>query len=147
MTNLSNLRRLTFFSNLSSSTSSALKSAQDTSRINYEICSDLHFVDFGWRPTCHLWEDEPSNNNGDQACSREAATQKRRQHFSPPYPPYWKRRCTYKKPVLTPQPFLVKVPLIIRGVVKLNIMPKRLDVARDQAAVLARRRCSAVSAA
>jgi len=54
---------------------------------------------------------------------------------------------TYKKPVLTPQPALVKVPLIMRGVVKLNIMPKRLDVARDQAAVLARSRCSAVSAA
>lgn len=54
---------------------------------------------------------------------------------------------TYKKPVLTPQPALVKVPLIMSGVQKLNIMPMRLELARDQAAVLARSRCSAVSAA
>ena len=40
---------------------------------------DLQFVDFTWRPTCHLWEDEPSDNNGDCTRTREAATQTRHQ--------------------------------------------------------------------
>lgn len=40
---------------------------------------NLHFVDFGRRPTCHLWEDEPSDNNGNCTRTCEALLQKRRQ--------------------------------------------------------------------
>ena len=52
---------------------------------------------------------------------------------------------TYKNPVLTPH---VVTPglLIINGVQKLNMMPMRLELARDQAAVRALRRCAATSA-
>jgi hypothetical protein len=38
------------------------------------VCG-LQFVDFSWRPTCHLWEDEPRDNNGDRTRTCEAATQ------------------------------------------------------------------------
>jgi hypothetical protein len=46
------------------------------------VSCDLHFVDFGRRPTCYLWEDEPSDYNGDCTRTREASTQKRHQPFS-----------------------------------------------------------------
>lgn len=39
---------------------------------------------------------------------------------------------TYKKPVLTPH---LAFPLIMRGVQKLNMIPKALDEARAQPAV------------
>ena len=57
----------------------------------------------------------------------------------------WMEYATYKNPVLTPH---VVTPglLIINGVQKLNMMPMRLELARDQAAVRALRRCAATSA-
>jgi hypothetical protein len=132
------------------STMSVLGSAHDASRHRYGGC-DLHFVDFSWRPTCNLWEDEPSDNNDDCTCTREALTQKKRQAFLLiiAFSRWGTRRCTYKKPVLTPHLWVdvLLVPLIISGVQKLNIMPMRLDKARDQAAVRARRRCWGISAA
>ncbi|KFY99932.1 hypothetical protein V500_01239 [Pseudogymnoascus sp. VKM F-4518 (FW-2643)] len=60
------------------STMSVLGSAQEASRHRYGMGCDLHFVDFSWRSTCHLWEDEPSDNNDDCTGTREASTQKRR---------------------------------------------------------------------
>jgi hypothetical protein len=65
---------------------SALRSARHDLRDEYGIFPDSHFVDFSRRSACHLWEDEPSNNNGDEACTGEAATEKRRQHFLYPIP-------------------------------------------------------------
>ena len=57
--------------------------------------------------------------------------------------------CTYKKAVFTPHlvPPASIVPLIIKGVQKLNMMAMRLDDARDQPAVFARRGCRGTSAA
>jgi len=57
----------------------------------------------------------------------------------------YRRVCTHKKPVLTPHGGLPW--LIISGVQKLNMMAMRLEKASDQAAVRARRRCVGISAA
>jgi hypothetical protein len=52
----------------------------------------------------------------------------------------------YKNPVLTPH-LVTPGLLIISGVQKLNIIPTRFELARDQAAVRARRRWDGTSAA
>lgn len=42
---------------------------------------DLHLINFSWRPARHLREDEPSNNNNNCTCTREASSQNRCQIF------------------------------------------------------------------
>ena len=38
---------------------------------------NLQFVNFRRRPTCNLWKDKPSHNNGDGTSSREAGIRER----------------------------------------------------------------------
>jgi hypothetical protein len=58
-----------------SSIMSVLRSTPDASRDEFGMGCDLQFINFSWRPSGDLWEDKPSDNNGDEARTCEATIQ------------------------------------------------------------------------
>ncbi len=106
----------------------------------------VQLVNLGRRSACHLGEYEPSDNHSYSTRSSEANEREESiVNICLCLEKCNRSAFTYKNPVLTPH--LVTVPLIIRGVQKLNMVATPLDNASDQPVVLARRRCWGISAA
>lgn len=105
---------------------------------------NLQLIDLSRSTTGHLRQDEPCNDYGNGTSSSKASLSLVSNMYSIINPKMlWE--FTHKKPVLTPH--WVAGPLIMSGVVKLNMIAMRFDEASDHPAVWARSRCWGISAA